>query len=205
MSKSNKPQKNNHVTNEPEEIVMLIDETLERKIQRQILHKMPMDLPEFFKSIKIFEDDNETIELDEESLKKLEEQDNRIQKILNTENIDVNRKNLITYLKYLQNNVENPCEVSSIDQFRWEEYYLYSSGSLKEYEKLKKIRPNHTDNFNILNFQNEIDKSGIIVEVQRLSDHKKFSIPLAELEANDKESNNYQILDDYSVWFYNYQ
>lgn len=205
MSKSHKPQKNNPVTTQPEEIVMIIDETVEGRINRQVLQKRPMDLPEFFKSIKIFADDNETIELDEEGLKKLEEQDNRIQKILNNDNMNVNRKNLITYLKYLQNHVENPCEVRSIDQFQWEEYYLYSSGNPKEYEKLKKRRPNHTDTFNILNFQNDIDRSGIMVEVQRVSDHKTFSIPLAELEAKDKKSNNYQLLDDYSVWFYNYQ
>ena len=46
---------------------------------------------------------------------------------------------------------------------------------------------------------------GISVNVKRVSDKRKFTLPLADLESTDKQSNNYQLLDDYSVWFVNYQ
>jgi hypothetical protein len=39
--------------------------------------------------------------------------------------------------------------------------------------------------------------------MKRVSDKKKFTLPLAELKAADKRSKNYQLLDDYSVWFVN--
>ena len=59
-------------------------------------------------------------------------------------------------------------------------------------------------NFELLSFDDEIYEVGILVNVKRVSDKRKFVIPLAELEAGDKKSKNYQLLDDYSVWFVNY-
>ena len=41
--------------------------------------------------------------------------------------------------------------------------------------------------------------------VQRISDNKKFLLGLSELKATDKKSKNYQLLDDYAVWFVNYR
>jgi hypothetical protein len=48
------------------------------------------------------------------------------------------------------------------------------------------------------------DDYGLFAKVTRISDKKRFQIPLADLKAIDEKSNNYQILDDYSVWFVNY-
>ena len=39
--------------------------------------------------------------------------------------------------------------------------------------------------------------------VRRRSDNREFWLGLSELEATDKKSKNYQLLDDYSVWFVN--
>ena len=39
--------------------------------------------------------------------------------------------------------------------------------------------------------------------VRRISDGKEFLLGLSELEATDKKSKNYQLLDDYSFWFVN--
>jgi hypothetical protein len=36
-----------------------------------------------------------------------------------------------------------------------------------------------------------------------ISDKKKFVLPLADLKSTDRKSKNYQLLDDYSVWFVN--
>ena len=50
--------------------------------------------------------------------------------------------------------------------------------------------------------QNEVRKVG---SVQRMEDGRKFELCLSELEATDRLSKNYQLLDDYSCWFVNYQ
>jgi hypothetical protein len=39
--------------------------------------------------------------------------------------------------------------------------------------------------------------------VRRKSDGKEFYLGLAEIKAVDKKSVNYQLLDDYAVWFVN--
>ena len=62
------------------------------------------------------------------------------------------------------------------------------------------------DTYNLLSFDDEVDpNSGIFVNVQRVSDKKKFFLPLADLEATDEKSENYQLLDDFSVWFVNWR
>ncbi|MFZ1201271.1 MAG: calcium-binding protein, partial [Desulfobacterales bacterium] len=74
----------------------------------------------------------------------------------------------------------------------------------KEYEKLKKTQPSYKDSFKLISFENDLDENnGILVEVERLSDKKKFILPLADLKSTDKYSKNYQLLDDFSVWFVN--
>ena len=40
--------------------------------------------------------------------------------------------------------------------------------------------------------------------VSRISDNKKFDIPLADLEACDENSNEHVLIEDYSMWFVNY-
>ena len=42
-----------------------------------------------------------------------------------------------------------------------------------------------------------------IKNVTRDHDKKYFQIPLADLKALHKKSKNYQILDDYSIWYAN--
>jgi hypothetical protein len=45
------------------------------------------------------------------------------------------------------------------------------------------------------------DLYGVLVDV-RVS-HRKFVFPLCDLKAMDKKSSNYQLTDDYAVWFAN--
>lgn len=147
-------------------------------------------------------------------IKKVEydDQDERIAKVLGIKNfndigderLDVSKKTIKRYLKYLKEHIDYPCQLTGIEDFRWEEYYVFGPGNKKEYERLKKTRPSYTDKFTLLSFEDEIDSDEVImVKVQRVSDKKNFSLPLAELEATDKKSKNYQLLDDYSVWFVN--
>jgi hypothetical protein len=135
---------------------------------------------------------------------KYEEQENRIARILGTKKLDVTRKTLSTYLKYLKNHVEIRCQLTGIEDFEWEEAYVFGFRSKREYEELKKTQPSYTDKFNLIDFIHDIDDEyGILVNVQRLSDKKQFSLPLGDLKSTDKKSRNYQLLDDYSVWFVN--
>jgi hypothetical protein len=134
-----------------------------------------------------------------------EKQEKRITGILGTKKLDVTRKTLKTYLKYLKRHVEMPCQLTGIEDFEWEEPYVFGFGSKREYQELKKTQPSYTDKFNLIDFITDIDDEydGIFVNVQRLSDKKKFVLPLADLKSTDKKSKNYELLDDYSVWFLN--
>jgi hypothetical protein len=134
-----------------------------------------------------------------------EKQEKRIIVILGIKKLDVTRKTLSTYLKYLKNHVEIPCQLTGIEDFEWEEAYVFGFGSKREYEELKKTQPSYTDKFSLIDFIDDIDDEydGIFVNVQRLSDKKQFILPLADLKSTDKKSKNYQLLDDYSVWFVN--
>jgi hypothetical protein len=69
---------------------------------------------------------------------------------------------------------------------------------------LKKTQPSYTDKFALISFVEDIDEwYGLLARVQRASDKKKFILPLADLKSTDRKSKNYQLLDDYSVWFVN--
>jgi Calcium binding len=62
------------------------------------------------------------------------------------------------------------------------------------------------DTYELLDFDDDVDPdSGIFINVQRVSDKKPFVLPLADLKATKKKSKNYQLLDDFSVWFVNWR
>ncbi|MBP7962521.1 MAG: hypothetical protein KBG20_04145 [Caldilineaceae bacterium] len=122
------------------------------------------------------------------------------------------------YLEYLQKHLSLPCTltgIESIGYFGWEERFEFGHGSKREYEKLRKKRGSLNDSYELSSLDNaRLDRdSGIVVVVNRLHERKRFEfpqrnrfeIPLAELEAEDKASDNYQLLDDYSVWFANWR
>ncbi len=134
----------------------------------------------------------------------IDKQDERISAIFGGEIPNVTEESLSTYLIYLKEHLELPCELIGIEDFDWEEYYMLGPGDQKEYERLKKTMPSYTDKYDLLSLADEVDGwVGILVNVKRVSDKKKFTLPLAELEATDERSKNYQLLDDYSVWFVN--
>jgi len=127
-------------------------------------------------------------------------------KVTDEDDMVVDDENLKKYFQYLNENIGFPCIVTGIEDFRWEEFYVLGPGDKDEYEELKKTQPSYTDHYSILSFDDDYDEdNGILVNVQRISDKKEFTLPLEDLEAVDKTSNNYQILDDYSMWFVNYR
>jgi len=137
-------------------------------------------------------------------------QDKRIEIILGKiEDLDFD-KTIDIFFKYLKDNLTLPCEVTGVEDFRWEELYVFGPGDKEEYSQLKNNRPSYSDHYNLLEivriaqsqwamFYNE----DIGACVHRISDGKKFLLGLSELKGTDKKSRNYQLLDDYSVWFVN--
>jgi hypothetical protein len=139
-------------------------------------------------------------------MSELDDQDERISDIFGGEIPDVAEESLETYRAYLQEHLALPCQLTGIEDFDWEEYYVIGPGDQKEYENLKKTRSSYRDKFKMVSIEDMIDEgAGILVEVRRVSDRRKFTLPLAELEATEKKSKNHQLLDDHSVWFVNYR
>ena len=116
----------------------------------------------------------------------------------------VDFETLVKYQVYLEDNLKQPCLLTGIEDFDWEERFLFGYGSKQEYEILKKTQPSFKDTFKFLKFEDETDEFyGVMVSVRRVSDKKKFTLPLADLECTDKNSGNYQLIHDYVVWFVN--
>ena len=142
----------------------------------------------------------------------MDTQEERIAQILSDGDVDNEEKQeksngtIAKYLHYLKENIEFPCIVTGIEDFPWEEKYVFGYGNKKEYEKLKKENPSYKDRFEILDFIEDEDYNDdqIFVSTKRLSDQKEFILELDYLKAVDKKSKNYQLLDDYSVWYVNY-
>ncbi len=145
---------------------------------------------------------------DEDVDYKNDEQDKRICSIFKTNKTPkVNGRSLSTFKNYLKMNINHPCHVTGIEDmgcFGWEEPYVLGLWDEDEYKELKKTQASYTDVYEMIRFNDKIDREhGIMVRVKRLSDSKIFTLTLADLEANDEKSKNYELLNDYSVWFVN--
>ena len=138
---------------------------------------------------------------------KLDKQDQRIATIFGTPDVpEVDTETLERYLDHLQQHLALPCQLTGIEDFDWEEYYVIGPGSKAEHERLRKTRPSYMDTYELLSFEEEVDPDdGILVHVRRVSDKKTFLLPLANLEATQKKSPQYQLLEDYAVWFVNWR
>ncbi|NES03817.1 MAG: hypothetical protein F6K22_13800 [Okeania sp. SIO2F4] len=129
----------------------------------------------------------------------------KLEEIFGTTNLEVNPTNLKKYLKYLKQNLTIPCLVTGMEEFEWEEHYTMGPGSKKEYQKLKKTQPSYTDKFNLLKLDNKLDvEYGILAVLERTTDNRKFTLPLADLETVVEDSINAELLEDYSMWFFTY-
>ncbi len=114
------------------------------------------------------------------------------------------------FCRHLANTLQLPCDVTGIEDFRWEEFYVVGPGDKKEYENLRRNQPSYEDIFELLAVEKEaysewmmFGSQDLAAHVRRKSDGKEFYLGLAEIETVDKESKNYQLIDDYAVWFVN--
>ncbi len=114
------------------------------------------------------------------------------------------------FYQHLKTNLILSCEVKGLENFRWEEIYVFGPGDQEEYKRLKKTQPSYTDKYELLGIDREVQSEWMLfwdddigARVRRISDGKKFVLGLAELKAIDKKSQNYQLLDDFSCWLVN--
>lgn len=139
-----------------------------------------------------------------------EEQCERIKSVFSLAEVpDVIYKNTVKYLNFLRNRLTYPCRLTGIESmgyFAWEERFDFGYGTEAEYEKLQKKRGSYHDEYELKNLSDAVvEKDGdIIVEVRRVYDQKKFKIPLSELQSLDESSDNYQLLNDFTVWYVNW-
>lgn len=112
------------------------------------------------------------------------------------------------FYEYLKTHLSLPCEVTGIEDFDWEEFYVFGPGSQREYDQLRKTQPSFRDRYTLLEIGRDADSEwmlfpgeDIAAHVCRLADGKEFYLGLAELKVTDRKSENHQLLDDYSVWF----
>jgi hypothetical protein len=137
----------------------------------------------------------------------VDDQERRIASIFGMDEVpEVRDETLRIYLNYIKDNIDTTCEITGIEDFEWEEYYIIGPGSKREHEKLRKTRPSFMDTYKITGFDDEPDERyGILINLRRISDKKQFTLPLADLEATDKNNQSYQLLHDFSVWFVNWR
>jgi hypothetical protein len=86
----------------------------------------------------------------------------------------------------------------------WEEYLVENLGfpfevRISEYQERGPLQAG--DRLKVTGIGLVDDLYGIIVDVRR--GREKFTFPLCDLEVVDKRSPNYQLVDDYAVWFAN--
>ena len=139
--------------------------------------------------------------------KNFKNQEKRIDAIFRNKTDDLSKRmeTIKIYKEYLDQYLSYPIELTGIEDFIWEEFYILGPGSQKEYEKLKKSNPSFTDTFDLIKIDSFYDeRNGLIANVARTTDKKRFQIPLCDLKSTNKKSKNYKLLDDYSVWSVNY-
>lgn len=130
-----------------------------------------------------------------------------MEQILGTKNIQVNQTNLKKYLTYLKKNLKLPCLVTGLDDIVLDEEDYQEFNQSKKKRDIFLTQPVEDETYKILGFNNYLDeKFGILVEVERspekrAKDRPRFTVPLAQLEGYDPTSEDYELLENYSIWF----
>ncbi len=135
-----------------------------------------------------------------------DEQGKRIATILSDHDLSVTEEKQNMFFDYLQKNIQTKIILTGTEDFPWEEKYIFGGWSKKEYEELKKTHASYTDKFELIKLLEFIDETyGIIAKVKRVTDKKRFELPLWDLNCIDESSKNYELISDYSFWMTNYR
>ncbi|MBI4229990.1 MAG: hypothetical protein HY608_04060 [Planctomycetes bacterium] len=134
-------------------------------------------------------------------------QEKRIAKVFGLKGVPlVNKETLRAYARFLEENLDRPCWLNGIEDFPWEEFFVWGPGSAAEYARLRKTQPSYRDDLDLIEIERELDPDhGLLAKVRRASDGKTFHLPLEDLKAKDRRSRNRQLLWDHAVWSVNYR
>jgi hypothetical protein len=132
------------------------------------------------------------------------EQDKRISKIFPSLDISLNQKNLQIYYEYLQKNLSKPIILTGDEDCFIND--LIGSLHNSEDRKHKIAKPLYNDKYEYIELFKEPDADYIVnVIVERITDKKQFKLALWQLMCVDKDSKNFELINDFVCWFLNYQ
>ena len=140
-----------------------------------------------------------------------ETQFERIDRILGKSKDSTRDDNIQCWFDFLNKELIFQIEVTGIEDFKWEEMYLFKPQLEEEYEELKQKQPSYTDIFILKGIDIDNDSEWMLhpyedisASVVRKNDGKEFVLGLSELEVINKKESSYQTLNDYAVFFCNY-
>jgi hypothetical protein len=117
----------------------------------------------------------------------------------------VSEQSLLKYRKYLLQHLNPKAALTGREDFPWEEFYVFGPGDKEEYENLKKSRPAHTDEFQLMNISASVmEEDDLLAKVKRLSDSRVFEMGLTWLTTKVEKGKDYQLLDDFATWQVNW-
>jgi hypothetical protein len=122
-----------------------------------------------------------------------DDQDQRIEAIIG-HNDQLGFDQAVTrFFEYLKTELQFPCDVTGIEDFRWEEIYVLGPGDPEEYEELKKSQPSYRDHYELLRIERGVTSQwmlfggeDIAAHVRRKSDGNTFCLGLSELQAVER-------------------
>ena len=210
MPKSNQPDKKSRSQPDLPRLIELDEAIFGPRIsERMSPESMDRQLEDFIEKLKEFNIIASEDEWDEENYEyedfDPEEFEPKLIAIFDDTNFELTLRNHKKYLSYLNKALQRPCILTGNQEFSWEEYYIFGGGTQKQHEKQRKTKASYMDKFKLISLSQDISEDeGIMVEVERVSDRKKFTLPLWQLEEAEPTTKNYQLIDDYVTWFENY-
>ena len=132
----------------------------------------------------------------------MDKSEQRIHAVLGEDN-ERTPKNARRYLVHLKKHLSLPLRVTGIEDFLWEEPYVFGYRDRNRYVEMKKTNPSYTDEFDLIDILDP-ESDDIIAKIRRVSDGQTFQMGLSWLRCVDKKSPDYVTLNDYSVWYVNY-
>ncbi|GAJ18894.1 unnamed protein product, partial [marine sediment metagenome] len=86
-----------------------------------------------------------------------ESQEARIEAILGDyEDLEVIDDCVERFYRHLAASLQLPCEVTGIEDFRWEEFYVFGPGDPEEYEELRRTQPSYEDIYDLLAIEKDV-------------------------------------------------
>jgi hypothetical protein len=143
-------------------------------------------------------------------MKDWDQQEQRILAVIGSEDVDWDEA-LQCWYRHLCLHATLPCDVTGIEDFQWEEFYVVGPGDKTEYRNLRRSQPSYRDIFELTAIDVTSDSEWCMfhdelkAHIRRKTDGKQFILGLSELKATNKGSREYHLLHDYSVWLVNYR